>query len=142
MDIAFGAAHGVMPQAYYFMGSGSGFGWAPFIFIAFIVLRIFISSSRAHARQERDRNRDGNRDSIPAPTQHLPSSKPDFSQFDAGYRPPPADFRPSEDSPASQRSAAEQSLKRRLDELDELRRAGRISADEYTAAREEIFRTS
>ncbi|MDQ6752344.1 MAG: hypothetical protein M3017_02765 [Actinomycetota bacterium] len=133
-----------MPQAYYYVGSGSGFGWAPFIFIAFIVLRIFISSSRAHARRERerDRNREGNRDHIPAPTQHPPSSKPDFSQFDAGYRPPPADFRPPEDSPASRRSAAEQSRKRRLEELDELRRAGRISADEYAAAREEIFRTS
>jgi hypothetical protein len=183
MVVALGLAHGLMPGAFYYLGSGQSFGWAPFVVVAFIILRIVVGSSRTRARRrERDRNRErgvaGNHgwnidnsggaahhgpplsdQPLPGhPRQEHPSQDqarqdqhaPDFSQFDATYQPPPADFRPTVPTPAEgqgesfagQRLAAEQSLKRRLDELDELRRSGRISADEYTAAREEIFRSS
>ena len=155
MDIALGAAHGVLPQAFYYFGSGQSFGWLPFVILAFVILRIFVGSSRSRARRhERERARD------PQPLPGQPpfgQQAPDFSQFDANYQPPPADFQPGtnpeEPGPASpaedsggsfarQRMAAEQSLQRRLDELDQLRRSGRISAEEYTAAREELFRSS
>lgn len=162
MDIALGATHGVLPQAFYYFGSGQSFGWLPFVILAFVILRIFVGSSRSRARRrERERARD--RNPQPLPGQPLPGQPPfgqqvpDFSQFDANYQPPPADFQPGtnpeEPGPASpaedsggsfarQRMAAEQSLKRRLDELDQLRRSGRISAEDYTAAREQIFRSS
>ena len=183
MVVALGLAHGLMPGAFYYLGSGQSFGWAPFVVVAFIILRIVVGSSRTRARRrERDRNRErgvaGNRGwnidnsggaahhGPPLSDQPLPGhprqERPSQDQAAPGPACPrfqpirchlpasagglPADSANSTEgqgeSFAGQRLAAEQSLKRRLDELDELRRSGRISADEYTAAREEIFRSS
>lgn len=147
MDTVLGAAHGVAPAVFYYFGSGSGMGWFPLVFIIFIVLRIALNSGRARTRRNRNGQRPGNppdgSHGAPAPMSRMPDGKPDFSRFDASYQPPPADFEPVPGgSAAEQRIAAEQSLKQRLDELDELRRTGRISADEYAAAREQLFRSA
>lgn len=124
-----------LPLAYAIGQPGSS--WWPLAFVAVVlVLRLLRRAGRRNARQRGGPYNGNQRPDYPLP---------DVRTFDAGYRPPPAGFEPQGPDPeppavAGDRLAAERALKERLDALDAQRRAGLINADQYAAAREEIFR--
>ncbi|WP_427016896.1 hypothetical protein ACQCSX_19675 [Pseudarthrobacter sp. P1] len=144
-----------LPLAYAIGQPGSS--WVPLLLVALaVVLRLVGRANRRNVRRHGGPSA-GTWNRQPGPG----VQPPDVRTFDAGYRPPPADFEPlgpeqplaygpeAPDVPgpapaprahAGDRLAAGKGLKARLDALDARCRTGSITAEQYAAAREEMFR--
>ncbi|AJT41464.1 hypothetical protein [Psychromicrobium lacuslunae] len=146
----------VLPAA-----SNSGFSVFPWFFVIFVVLAIIgqLANARKRARAKQQNSQQYQQ---PRPAANNVNYQAPPANFQApaappnGYTPTPQFQQSPANNPsnwqqpaqtssgmsgfASARWAAEQEMKRVLNELDQRRRAGQISAEQYAQEREAIFR--
>jgi len=143
--------------------SNSGFSVFPWFFVIFVVLAVLgqIANARKRARAKQQNgqqyqqappavNNFGANYQAPPANFQSPAAPPNGYAQPAQFQQPPANgpggwAQPAPANPgmsgfASSRWAAEQDLKRLLTELDQRRRAGQLTAEQYEAEREAIFR--